>query len=67
MDTNTVASQVTTISQLTDMVLVVQQENKTIMSHFDDLSAQLAALIANSKITPKKRPARGQEKSGTTT
>jgi len=66
-DTQTLASQVTTILQLTDMVLVVQQENKTIMSRFDNLSTQLVALIANSEIASKKWPASGQGTSGNTT
>jgi len=66
-DTHTVASQVTTISQLTDMVSAVQQENKMIMSRFDDISAQLAALLVNSEIASNKRPAGGQEKSGAQT
>jgi len=40
-DAQTVASQVTTISQLTDMVLVVQLKNKTIMSRFDNYPLNL--------------------------
>jgi len=45
-DSKTVTSQVTTISQLTEMVSIVQQENKMIMSCFDQLTEQLAALIS---------------------
>jgi len=41
-----VTSQVTTISQLMEMVSMVQQENKTIMSCFDQLTEQIAALIS---------------------
>jgi len=59
MDAQTVASQVTTISQLTDIVLAVQLENKMIMSRFDTLSAQIVALLANSEIASNKRPAGG--------
>jgi len=54
-----VTSQVTTISQLTEMVSVVQQENKTIMSHFDTLTEQIAALLSAQNITMTKRPAGG--------
>jgi len=45
-NSKTVTSQVTTISQLMEMVSVVQQENKTILSHFNQLTEQIAALIA---------------------
>jgi len=38
--------QVTTISQLTEMVSAVQQENKTFMSCFDKLTKQIAALLS---------------------
>jgi len=34
-DSQTVTSQVTTISQLTEVVSAVQQENKIILAHFD--------------------------------
>jgi len=44
-DTQTVTSQVTSISQLTDMVSAVQQENKMIMSRFDKLAKQMEALL----------------------
>jgi len=39
-----VASQVTTILQLTEMVSAVQQENKMILACFDQLAAWTAAL-----------------------
>jgi len=48
------------------MVLAVQLENKTIMSHFDNLSTQIVALLANPEITSRKQPARGPGKSGDT-
>ncbi len=46
-----VTSQVTSISQLTEMVSVVQQENKTIMSCFDQLMEQIAELLSAQKST----------------
>jgi len=49
-DSQTIASQVTTISQLTKMVSVVQQENKTIMTCFDQLMEQIAALISQFQV-----------------
>jgi len=61
-----VASQVTTISQLTNMILAVQLENKTIMSCFDNLSTQIAALLVTPEITSKKWPAGGPATSGST-
>jgi len=44
-DSQMVASQTTTISQLTDMVSEVQKENKMIMSRFDKLNEQIEALL----------------------
>jgi len=58
-DSKTVTSQVTTISQLTEMVSIVQKENKTIMSHFDTLTEQIAALLSAQTITTTNRPAGG--------
>jgi len=59
-DNQTVASQVTTISQLTDMVSTVQQENKTIMSRFDKLAEQMEALLTAQQVsTNLQSPARG--------
>jgi len=59
-DNQTVTSQVTTISQLTDLVSVVQQENKTIMTRFDKLNEQIEALLAAQNISPnQQRPAGG--------
>jgi len=57
-DSKTMTSQVTTILQLTEMVSIVQQENKTIMSQFDQLTEQLVALISTQN--PQTQcPARG--------
>jgi len=62
-----VASQVTTISQLTNMVSAVQLKNKTIMSCFDTLSTQITALLANPDFASSKQwPAGGPATSGST-
>jgi len=45
-----VVSQTTTISQLTDMVSAVQQENKMIMSRFDKLTEQMEALLTRQQV-----------------
>jgi len=59
-DNQTVASQATTISQLTDMVSAVQQENKIIMSRFDKLTEQMEALLTAQQVPTKPQsPARG--------
>jgi len=54
-----VALQVTTILQLTEMVSVVQQENKMIMSHLDKLLEQIAALLSSQNLSTTQCPARG--------
>jgi len=62
-----VASQATTISQLTEMVTMVQQDHKTLMSCFDHLTEQIAALLST-KQNPKQCPAGGHDsESGHTT
>jgi len=58
-NSRTVTSQVTTISQLMEMVSIVQQENKTIMSCFDTLTEQIAALLSAQTITTINHPASG--------
>jgi len=55
----TVTSQVTTISQLTDMVSVVQQENKTIMSCFNKLAEQMEALLTTQQVPNKSQSPTG--------
>jgi len=60
-DSQTVTSQVTTILQLTEMVLAVQQENKMIMTHFDQLTEQITALISQSKISTNQCPLEAME------
>jgi len=52
-DSHMVASQATSISQLTEMVSAVQQENQTIMSRFDKLTEQIAELLSTQKIPPR--------------
>jgi len=59
-DSQTVTSQNTTISQLTEMVSAVQQENKTILSRFDQLAEQIATLMSHNT-SNSTRPAGGQE------
>jgi len=62
-----VTSQVTSISQLTEMVSTVQQENKTIMAWFDQLTEQITKLLSTQK-HPMQCPARDHEsESGHTT
>jgi len=56
-NSQTVTSQVTLISQLTEMVSAVQQENKTIMLHFDKLTEQIAEHLSAQKTTPNQCPA----------
>jgi len=58
-DSQTVTSQVTSISQLTEMVSAVQQENKTIMSRFDNLTEQIAELLSMQKSTTSPHQAGG--------
>jgi len=48
-DSQTVASQATSISQLTEMVSAVQRENQTIMARFDTLTEQIAELLSVQK------------------
>jgi len=60
-NSQTVASQVTTILQLTEMVSAVQQENKTIMSHFDKWTEQIAALLSARTYQPLKAQSEATE------
>jgi len=53
-----VASQVNTILQLMEMVSMVQQDNKTIMSCFDTLTEQIAALLSAQTPSNTQSPAR---------
>ena len=58
-DAQTVASQVTTVSQLTEIVSAVQQDHKTLLSRFDQLTEQIALLLSNQQSVPSPRPAGG--------
>jgi len=58
-DSQMVASQATSISQLTEMVSAVQQENQTIMSCFDQLMEQIAKLLSAQKHPTHSSCARG--------
>jgi len=60
-DTQTVVSQVTTISQLTEIVSAVQQDHKSILSRFDQLTEQMALLLAAQSAPSQQRPAGGHE------
>jgi len=57
-DSQMVTSQVTLISQLMEMVSAVQQENKTIKSHFDQLTEQIATLLSSQNSLHTQHPAR---------
>ncbi len=54
-NSKTVTLQVTTISQLMEMVSVVQQENKTIMSRFDQLTKQILIAAQNQPLQCQAR------------
>jgi len=58
-DSQTVASQVTTISQLMEIVSAVQQDHRTIMSRFDQLTEQIALLLMTQQSVPTSSPAGG--------
>jgi len=58
-DSQTVTSQVTSMSQLMERVSVVQPENKTIMLHFDQLTGQKAELLSAQKTPTTQCPAGG--------
>jgi len=48
-DSPTIASQATSISQLTEQVNEIKQTNKTFLARFDQLAEQMAALLAASQ------------------
>jgi len=56
------ALQNTMILQLTEMVSAVQHENKTILSHFDQLAEQITMLMSQTH-PHNAHPARGQKSS----
>jgi len=63
VDTQTISSQTTSLSQLTKQVLEIKASHQAMLEHFDKLAAQMAVLINNSSTTtfPNKCHARGQE------
>jgi len=48
-DSPTIASQATSISQLTEQVNEIKQTNITFLAHFDQLAEHMAALLATSQ------------------
>jgi len=58
-NSQTVASQATSISQLMEMVSTVQHENQTIMSRFDQLMEQIAELLSAQNNPTHSSQARG--------
>jgi len=69
-DSPTIASQATSISQLTKQVNEIKQTNKMFLTHFDQLAEQMAALLAANNHNPStQHPARGHNhlESGTAT
>ncbi len=60
-DSQTVNSQVTTISQLTEIVSAVQQDHKTLLSRFDHLTEQLSLLLSEKQPSSSQRPAGGHD------
>jgi len=58
-DSQMVASQVTTVSQLTEIVSAVQQDHKTLLSRFDQLTEQIALLLSNQQSVSSSSPAGG--------
>jgi len=60
-NTETVASQATMISQLTEMVSRVQQDHKTLMSKFNHLTEQIAMLLLAQQSPIMQCPARGHK------
>ncbi len=60
-DSQTVTSQVTMISQLTEIVSAVQQDHKTLLSRFDQLTEQLSLLLSAKQPSSPQRPTGGHE------
>jgi len=59
-DSLTIASQATSISQLTEQVNEIKQTNKTFLACFNQLAKQMAALLAATQPQPNSQcPARG--------
>ncbi len=61
-DSQTITSQATSISQLTEQVNEIKQTNKTFIARFDQLAEQMAALLAATQTQPNsQRPAGGHQ------
>jgi len=60
-NSQTVTSQVTTISQLMEIVSTVQQDHKMLLSRFDQLTEQLSLLLSAKQPSSPQRPAGGHE------
>jgi len=59
-DSQTITSQATSISQLTEQVNEIKQTNKIFLVHFDQLAKQMAALLAATQSQSNhQRPTRG--------
>jgi len=58
-DAQTVALQVTTISQLMEIVSAVQQDHKSILSRFDQLTEQIALILSTQQSSSQQHPAGG--------
>jgi len=59
-DSAMIASQTTSILQLTEQVSEIKQMNKVFLSHFDQLAEQMAALLAvNTNQPNSQHPAGG--------
>jgi len=62
-DSPTIASQATSISQLTEQVNEIKQTNKMFLTRFDQLAEQMAALLAANTNNPStQRPAGGHSR-----
>jgi len=62
-DSPTIASQATSISQLTEQVNEIKQTNKMFLTRFDQLAEQMAALLAANTNKPQtQRPAGGHNR-----
>ncbi len=62
-DSPTIASQATSISQLTEQVNKIKQMNKMFLTRFNQLAEQMAALLAaNTNNPPTQCPAGGHNR-----
>jgi len=59
MESPTIASQATLISQLTEQVNKIKQTNKMFLARFNQLAKQMAALLTTNNNTSNRNPAGG--------